>query len=311
MESPGNPGRFNAPTYFDKLKFRSRHIEQVLRREESGGARARDYAGTMLLRIDRLLADRRFHFLFGPVGGTLPNPAHVLAAFLRDTLGIGASTQARLSSEQVVPRGRLPFYDRQRAGQSPGAGQSSVDVVILDLSLLAAEVLENVTALIGRLILEFLQRLGEHGGEQARGSLPIILVLEEAQNYIQQPRGADDESISRVIFERIAREGRKFGLSLVVSSQRPSELSKTVLSQCSNFIVHRLQNPEDLRYFREIVPGIYGPMLEQIPALAPQTALIFGDCVPAPALVKVRETNPTPRSRDPQFYRYWTDGPPR
>jgi DNA helicase HerA-like ATPase len=295
----------DAPTYFDKLKFRSRHIEQVLRREESGGARARDYSGTMLLRIDRLLADRRFDFLFGPVGKTLPNPAHVLAAFLRDTLGIGASQAAQLSDEQDVPTGRLPFYDRQRAGQS------LVDVVILDLSLLAAEVLENVTALIGRLILEFLQRLGEHGGEQARGSLPVILVLEEAQNYIQQPRGADDESISRVIFERIAREGRKFGLSLVVSSQRPSELSKTVLSQCSSFIVHRLQNPEDLRYFREIVPGIYGPMLEQVPALAPQTALILGECVPAPALVKIREAKPTPRSRDPKFYRYWTaDSPP-
>jgi DNA helicase HerA-like ATPase len=204
-----------------------------------------------------------------------------------------------LSSDGDVPKERLPFYDRQR-GQ-----ESAVDVVILDLSLLAAEVLENVTALIGRLVLEFLQRLGEHGGEGARGSLPVVLVLEEAQNYIQQPRFAEEESIARVVFERIAREGRKFGLSLVVASQRPSELSKTVLSQCSSFIVHRLQNPEDLRYFKEIVPGIYGPMLEQMPALAPQTALVLGECVPAPALVKIREARPVPRSRDPRFYRYW------
>jgi len=289
----------DAPSYFDKLKFRSRHIEQVLRREESGGARARDFSGTMLLRIDRLLADQRFDFLFGPAGEALPNPAHALAAFLRDTLGIGFSTKAALSNETDVPKSRLPFYDRQR--DKKGA----VDVVILDLSLLAAEVLENVTALIGRLILEFLQRLGEHGGEEARGSLPVVLVLEEAQNYIQQPRFAEEESISRVIFERIAREGRKYGLSLVVSSQRPSELSKTVLSQCNSFIVHRLQNPEDIRYFKEIVPGIYGPLLEQLPALAPQTALVLGECVPAPALVKIREARPVPRSRDPQFYRYW------
>jgi len=299
-ESAGAAGRSaDAPSYFDKLKFRSRHLEQVLRREESGGARARDYCGTMLLRIDRLLADRRFDFLFGPVGEALPNPAHALAAFLRDMLGIGASTEAKLSDETNVPKSRLPFYDRQR--DKKGA----VDVVILDLSLLAAEVLENVTALIGRLILEFLQRLGEHGGEEARGSLPVVLVLEEAQNYIQQPRFAEEESISRVIFERIAREGRKYGLSLVVSSQRPSELSKTVLSQCNSFIVHRLQNPEDIRYFKEIVPGIYGPLLEQLPALAPQTALVLGECVPAPALVKIREARPVPRSRDPQFYRYW------
>ena len=301
-EGAGAIGRSaDVHSYFDKLKFRSRHLEQVLRREESGGARARDYCGTMLLRIDRLLADQRFDFLFGPVGEALPNPAQALAAFLRDTLGIGFTTNAELSNETDVPKSRLPFYDRQR--DKAGA----VDVVILDLSLLAAEVLENVTALIGRLILEFLQRLGEHGGEGGRGSLPVVLVLEEAQNYIQQPRSADEESISRVVFERIAREGRKYGLSLVVASQRPSELSKTVLSQCSSFIVHRLQNPEDLRYFKEIVPGIYGPMLEQIPALAPQTALVLGECVPAPALVKIREARPVPRSRDPQFYRYWVN----
>ncbi len=305
-ESGASTGRSaDAPSHFDKQKFRSRHIEQVLRREESGGARARDFSGTMLLRIDRLLADRRFDFLFGPVGKALPNPAHALATFLRDTLGIGASAIAGLSTAEDVPKKTLPFYDRQRAKES------AVDVVILDLSLLAAEVLENVTALIGRLILEFLQRLGEHGGEEARGSLPVVLVLEEAQNYIQQPRSAEEESIARVVFERIAREGRKYGLSLVVASQRPSELSKTVLSQCSSFIVHRLQNPEDLRYFKEIVPGIYGPMLEQIPALAPQTALVLGECVPAPALVRIREARPVPRSRDPKFYRYWVaDGTP-
>jgi hypothetical protein len=289
----------DAPSYFDKLKFRARHLEQVLRQEESDGARARDYCGMLLLRIDRLLADERFDFLFGPVGEALPNPAYALAAFLRDTLGIGFSREAALSNETDVPKSRLPFYDRQR--DKSGA----VDVVILDLSLLAAEVLENVTALIGRLVLEFLQRLGAHGGEEARGSLPVVLVLEEAQNYIQQPRSVDEESISRVVFERIAREGRKYGLGLVVASQRPSELSKTVLSQCSSFIVHRLQNPEDLSYFKEIVPGIYGPMLEQIPALAQQTALVLGECVAAPALVKIREARPLPRSRDPKFYRYW------
>ena len=291
----------DAPSYFDKLKLRSRHIELVLRREESGGARARDYCGTMLLRIDRLLADKRFDFMFGPIGKTLPNAAHALATFLRDILGIGPAAEAnvKLTGEADLPKGVLPFYDRQRNKES------AVDVVIIDLSLLATEVLENVTALIGRLILEFLQRLGEHGGEGARGSFPVVLVLEEAQNYIQQPRSLEDESISRTVFERIAREGRKYGLSLVIASQRPSELSKTVLSQCNSFIVHRLQNPEDLRYFKEIVPGIYGPMLEQIPALAPQTALVLGECVPAPALVRIREARPVPRSRDPKFYRYW------
>jgi DNA helicase HerA-like ATPase len=71
--------------------------------------------------------------------------------------------------------------------------------------------------------------MGEFSGESTRGSLPVVLVLEEAQNYIGEPRQGEEASISRLVFERIAREGRKHGLGLLVSSQRPSELSKTVL----------------------------------------------------------------------------------
>jgi len=302
-----NSGRSpDAPSYFDKVKFRNRHLEQVLRREESGGPRARDYTGTMLLRIDRLLSDKRFDFLFGSNNEMLPNPEHVLAAFIRDILGIGSCDSVSLTDETLAPKTKLPFYDRQRDKENPA------DLVILDLSLLAAEVLENVTALLGRLILEFLQRLGEQNGKYSRGSLPVVLVLEEAQNYIQQPKSLEEESISRAIFERIAREGRKYGLSLIVCLQRHSEHSKTVLAQCSSFIVHRLQNPEDLRYFKEIVPGIYGPLLGQLSSLAPQVALILGECVPAPTLVKIREANPAPKSHNPKFYKYWTqEDPPK
>jgi uncharacterized protein len=296
----------DTPAFFDKQRFRTRDIEQVLRREESGGARARDFSGTMLLRIDRLLSDRRFEFLLGPTASQFPDAEHSLATFLRDILGLRSATSPLppLSNETAIAQGMLPFYDRQRAGKN------AHKVVILDLNLLAAEVLENVTALIGRLILEFLQRLGEAGGDEARGSLPIVLVLEEAQNYIGTKHVATEPSISQVVFERIAREGRKYGLGLVVASQRPSELSKTVLSQCSSFIVHRLQNPEDLRYFKEIVPGIYGPLLDQLPALAPQTALVMGECVRAPAIVRIKEARPVPRSKDPKFFDHWAQAEP-
>lgn len=178
--------------------------------------------------------------------------------------------------------------------------------MIVDLSLLASEVLENVTALIGRLIHEFLQRLSDPVSGVGRGEFPVVLVLEEAQNYIREVRGAEEESISKQVFERIAREGRKFGLGLVIASQRPSELSKTVLSQCNSFLVHRLQNPEDLRYFREIVPGIYDQLLDQLPALAPGSALVLGECVQAPALVEMRPVDPAPRSKNPKFFKSWT-----
>lgn len=297
----------DTPRYFDKNRFRHVYLDEALSRQEASGGRARDNCATLLLRIYRLLEDARFSFLFGPPDSQLPDCTHALATFLRDALGLPAAGEVRppLSDDNTCRSRSVPFYGRQRAGI---AGH---DVVIIDLSLLASEVLENVTALIGRLILEFLQRLGEHGGEEARGSLPVVLVLEEAQNYIHEQRFGEEESISRSVFERIAREGRKYGLGLVVASQRPSELSKTVLAQCNSFIVHRLQNPEDLRYFKEIVPGIFGPLLDQLPALAPQTALILGACVRAPALVRIRDCQPIPRSRDPKFYKHWVDPNPR
>lgn len=297
----------DTPAYFGKEEFRREHLEEAMRRDEAGGARARDYCATLLMRVHRLLEDRRFEFLFGPVDAQWPSPEHALATLLRDCLGLASPNDPLppLSEEAIVPVGALPYYDRQRNGTQEHK------VVVIDLSLLASEVLENVTALIGRLILEFLQRLGESGNRNARGSLPVVLVLEEAQNYIREQRFGEEESISRAVFERIAREGRKYGLSLVVASQRPSELSKTVLSQCNSFVVHRLQNPEDLRYFRDIVPGIFGPLLEQLPALAPQTALVLGECVRAPALVRIREARPVPRSRDPKFYDYWVSETPR
>ena len=99
------------PAYFDKRRFRKQHIEQLLRREESGGARARDYSGTMLLRIDQLLCDRRFDFIFGPEDGQLPDAAHSLATFLRDLLGVPsvASAGSVLSDTTEVPEGALPF----------------------------------------------------------------------------------------------------------------------------------------------------------------------------------------------------------
>jgi DNA helicase HerA-like ATPase len=182
--------------------------------------------------------------------------------------------------------------------------------------------LENITALLGRIILDFLQRIqgpveikGKNKGEkiqldETRGEFPVILILEEAQNYIKEKRNQEQESPSKVVFERIAREGRKYGLSLVVASQRLSDLSRIVLSQCNSFIVHRLQNPEDLRYFREIVPAIHSTLLEQLPSLASQTALILGECVRAPMHVKIRIASPKPQSKNPELWKHWISQAP-
>jgi len=297
-------GSADRPSYFGRSAFRYRHLEAAMSRDNSNSARTRDNCSTLLTRIYRLLEDSRFEFLFGPAAEEWPAVRHALATFLRDIVGLESSVSeeivGQLANVDALAEGALPFYDRQRSN-----AQAS-NVVIVDLSLLASEVLENVTALIGRLIHEFLQRLSDPVSGVGRGEFPVVLILEEAQNYIREGRRSEEESISKEVFERIAREGRKFGLGLVVASQRPSELSKTVLSQCNSFVVHRLQNPEDLRYFREIVPGIYGQLLDQLPALAPRSALVLGECIQAPALVVMREVDPPPRSKNPKFFKSWT-----
>ena len=124
-------------------------------RDELNLARARENSSTMLMRIYRLLEDSRFEFLFGPTSSEWPYVEHSLAAFLRDILGMKSNLDISLSDKDILSLGQLPFYDRQRRGAKAS------NVVIIDLSLLASEVLENVTALIGRLILEFLQRLSD------------------------------------------------------------------------------------------------------------------------------------------------------
>ncbi|MCC7556145.1 MAG: DUF87 domain-containing protein [Methanoculleus marisnigri] len=292
----------DCPKYFSKHELRYKHLEHAMTRDEASSSRARDNCSTMLMRIYRLLEDSRFEFMFGPTCSEWPSVTHSLATFMRDIMGAECLSEAGLTDKDACSEGQLPFYDRQRGGSTRS------NVVIIDLSLLASEVLENVTALIGRLIHEFLQRLSDPVSGVGRGEYPVVLILEEAQNYIREGRKTEEDSISKLVFERIAREGRKYGLGLVVASQRPSELSKTVLSQCNSFIVHRLQNPEDLRYFREIVPGIYGQLLDQLPALAPRSALVLGECVQAPALVDIREASPVPKSKNPKFYRSWTQG---
>ncbi|MGD1032735.1 MAG: ATP-binding protein, partial [Opitutaceae bacterium] len=107
------------------------------------------------------------------------------------------------------------------------------------------------------------------------------------------------------IFERIAKEGRKYGLFLQVASQRPSELSKTVLSQCSNFVVHRIQNPDDLMHIRQMTPFISEAVLKRLPSLPKQHALVFGNSVNLPTTFRVRDAAPTPWSGDAKIRELW------
>ena len=136
-----------------------------------------------------------------------------------------------------------------------------------------------------------------------KAETPINFIVEEAHRYIkpQQNYGA----IGYDVFERIAKEGRKYGLLLGISSQRPSELSGTVVSQCSNFVVHRVQNPEDLQYISRMVPYVNRSIIERLTYLQTGTALVFGTAINLPTLVQVPIASPTTDSANASMSEKW------
>jgi len=171
-------------------------------------------------------------------------------------------------------------------------------IIILDMNDAADEVVEVASAVISRLIFERLRKL------DPRNSYPVHVILEEAHRYVAEQKSRFAMDASRV-FERIAKEGRKYGLFLMVASQRPSELSSTVLSQCSNFVVHRIQNPDDLLHIRQMTPFISESVLRRLPSLPKQHALVFGSAVNLPTTFKVRDVSPKPKSDDARIRDLW------
>lgn len=180
-------------------------------------------------------------------------------------------------------------------------------VSVIDLSLVPTEVVHIVTAVIARMVFEALQRYRKLNSN----TLPTVLVMEEAHTFIKRYKedieNQDAATICCQVFERIAREGRKFGLGLVLSSQRPSELSPTVLSQCNTFLLHRLSNDRDQELVNRLVPDNLKGLLRELPLLPSQSAILLGWATELPVLLKMNDLPKTqqPRSEDPDFWGAW------
>ena len=171
-------------------------------------------------------------------------------------------------------------------------------ITIVDMNAVEDEIVELVVAVLARMIFQLLRQA------EPRNRFPVHLLLEEAHRYIAQAPSRYP-SDAKYIYERIAKEGRKYGLFLLLASQRPNELSKTVLSQCSNFVIHRIQNPEDLSHIRQMTPHISDVVLKRLPSLPKQHALVFGTSVNLPTTLRVRDANPIPRSDDAKIRELW------
>lgn len=284
------------PVFFDFKEMMSSCFDAAIQESSVSQDKINEYVSTLKLRMQSFVDDIR---LAGPL--LLDKQVDVtdaLIQFLAFVLGDYCTVYDKTEYEKT------PFNDyykscfkEQIKDKKTGRNQ----VAIIDMSLLPFQVLETITGLIGRMILEFLSRFDR----KKRGSIPVVIALEEAQNYIPEVNRKDRESISKKVFERIAREGRKYGLSLLVSSQRPSELSKTVLSQCNSFIVHRIQNPDDQSYIRKLVSSANSEILNQLPTLPQQHVIVMGDCVRTPIVARMNDANPKPNSNNPEFIGNW------
>ena len=154
-----------------------------------------------------------------------------------------------------------------------------------------------ITKVYSRLLFEFTK------GLKNRASIPFHILVEEAHRYIQND--TDRFLIGYNIFERIAKEGRKYGLILGLISQRPVELSDTVISQCSNFLIFKMNHPVDVDYIRKMVPNISDDVVEKQKTLQSGTCLGFGSAFKIPLIVKLKMPDPMPKSGNCDVVSIW------
>lgn len=275
------------PLWFNYQELCTKFIDAAISQESTGNNRLVEFISTLRLRMNSFLNDKRMAIPLMLKENESLNK-DILCEFIAFLLG----DFNRFFKEE--PEHFICKYNKDSMVHE---ANKTHQITIIDVSQLPFEVLETVTALLGRIILEFVS----HFIPENRGKYPIVIVLEEAQNYIAEQK----DSVAKTVFERIAREGRKYGISLIVCSQRPSELSKTVLSQCNSFVIHRLQNPEDQKYIRGLISSANADILDQLPVIPQQHAIITGDCVRTPIQVRIDDVSPTPNSHNPKYIESW------
>ena len=173
----------------------------------------------------------------------------------------------------------------------------SSKITIMDMSGVPFDIVNTIVSLVARLAFDF------NFWNKNRREFPILLVFEEAHNYLSA-NGEGTRAARRTI-ERIAKEGRKYGVSCMIVSQRPSEISETILSQCNNFVVMRLTNPVDQNYVRRLVADTYPGLENLLPSLRQGEGLFVGDAVPMPLRVQIDAPDPEPTSADIKFFDKW------
>lgn len=177
------------------------------------------------------------------------------------------------------------------------------NITIIDLSGVPFEVLSITVSLISRLLFDFSYYNKKINGDN---KIPLLLVFEEAHKYVPKSELSKYKS-SKLSIERIAKEGRKYGITLAIVSQRPSEISETIFSQCNTFISMRLTNPDDQNYVKKLLPDTLGDLTSKLNSLSAGEALLIGESVIMPSVVRIDRCNPEPSSNDIMYFDVWKE----
>jgi hypothetical protein len=216
----------------------------------------------------------------------------------------------RKSDDTIYTSNDIPSIFAQFIGYRE---KQEANLTIIDLSGIPFEAVSIVVSLVSRLIFDFCfhykQSKLDNKDKQSKlddRELPFLIVYEEAHNYVPRDDHAEYRSVKRAV-ERVAKEGRKYGISAMIVSQRPSEVSETIFSQCNNFVAMRLTNPADQQYVRRLLPDSVAAITDALPSLEQREAIIIGDSVAVPSLIRVDEVNPKPSSNDVDFRTEWSE----
>lgn len=229
----------------------------------------------------------------GPLFGKLENFITRLEAKINDKrLDFLVGEKAKSIKSEEVLRQFLSYKKDNEA-----------NITILDISGVPFEVLSISVSLISRILFDYAYHTKKIH-KSLLNETPLLVVYEEAHKYVPKS-GAAKFKASKFAIERIAKEGRKYGITLAIVSQRPSEISETIFSQCSNFVAMRLTNPEDQNYVKRLLPDTLGPLTQSLPILQAGQALLIGDATVMPSLVLVDQSSPSPSSSDIKYLDEW------
>ena len=174
---------------------------------------------------------------------------------------------------------------------------TKAQVVNMNFNYVDDRMVKTLTKIYAKLFFDYVTNL------ENRASFPIHLILEEAHRYVSSD--SDIKVLGYNIFDRITKEGRKYGVILGLITQRPSELSTTSLSQCANFIVLKLYYPDDLNIIKSITSNVSGQTLDKIKSLRPGMALCFGNAFKIPLIVELPLPDPMPKSTSVDISKTW------